>query len=701
MKNRWINILVLLLVVMIAGLFWHLFVFAKTSAATSLILNILKPLNILLFTVLFFIISRSLVKLYLGQKRKTPGFRLRTKLVLAILPLTLVPAVIIFFISTRFLDNILLSVRPAETNLAEMAMKAEALNQDHLAEVGKLYLSHAATLDDMLGNNPEGIREYLDKYQIDGLEFYEDGDLKQRLLHSDFPPAKVSRLDETASLIQLPGPRRYDDGFLVRRYDFSKDNRLLRLIYTQQTPFTERFYYIRDSHQYLQHKDRKNAKIREINYGIMLITTLAVIFGGIWTGLSFARPFISAFQALITGAHRVSAGDLSTQIELKTGDELEDVVQAFNDMTVQIKSNREAMEHHAQDLETVNAALSGQIQYSQTILQQIKAGVISTDLHGNIQTYNPAAKNILQASEAEMGQSLVDLLATPAYKPLLERWEAHQTRNFKEYFSQIEIGIPSENKQRVLAISIVPLVEHQTRFGSLLVMEDLTPLLTAQKVAAWREVAKRVAHEIKNPLTPIQLSIQRIKRKAEKGSDDLLKAIHSAHDTIMGETLLLKNLVDEFSTFAKMPTPVRKDLDLCELVTNVCESYSKIHQDRVFKREIPDHPCQFSGDVSQLRQVLNNLINNAAQATSSGDTIQINLIERTDTLRIEVADTGHGIPPEEKSKVFLPYYSKSPKGTGLGLAIVKRIVNDHDGHIRVMDAKPQGTCFQIDFPRQA
>lgn len=690
----------LMLVVMIAGLFWHLFVYAKTTAATSLILNILKPLNILLFTVLFYIISRSIIKLYLGQKRKTPGFRLRTKLVLAILPITLVPALIIFFLSTRFLDRLLVSFGP-EANITEMALNAEALNEDYLKEIGKFYAPHMEPLFQQIQNNQSQTQAYLDRYQIDGAEFYRNGRLETRVLNTQFPMDKLPRLEETAVLFQIPGPRRYDDGFLISRYDFPSDQALLRLIYIQQTPFTERFYYIRDTAQFLNHTKRKSVKVREINYGILLITTLAVIFGGIWTGLAFARPFIRAFQALITGASRVSSGDLSTQIQLKTGDEMEDVVEAFNAMTVRLKDSREQLERHTQDLESVNTALSSQIQYNQTILQQIKAGVVSTDLHGTIHTLNPAAKDMLDLKDSALGTPLERWLVDAFRQPLLDLWESHRQKNFDDRFAQVDMLDSNSKRELVLAVSIVPLMKDQKRFGSLLVMEDLTPLLAAQKVAAWREVAKRVAHEIKNPLTPIQLSIQRVRRKVQKQAPDLEKAIDSAYETIMGETHLLKNLVDEFSTFAKMPAPNKQVFDLAELTQAIYDSYATVHSNRCVELELPQGSCSFYGDPSQFRQVLGNLINNAAQATQEGDRIEVKLANQGEMLRLEVSDTGRGIPEGEKAKVFLPYYSKSPKGTGLGLAIVRRIVEDHGGEIRVRDNLPKGSCFQIDLPSGA
>ena len=697
MKNRWINLLVLLLVVMIGALFWHLFVYAKTAAATSLILNILKPLNILLFTVLFYIISRNLIKLYLGQKRKTPGFRLRTKLVLAILPLTLVPALIIFFLSTRFLDLLLLSFGP-EANIAEIANNAEALNEDYLEQVGDFFEPHADELAEAISNQDSEIQRYLDRFDIDGVEYYRNGRLEKRVLNSAFPPARLGRLESSPGIIQIPGPRRFDDGFLLVHYDFPKTEALVRMIYIEETPFTERFYYIRDTAQFLRHTQKKSVRIREINYGILLVTTLAVIFGGIWTGLTFARPFLNAFQTLISAASSVSAGDFSTQIELKTGDELEDVGEAFNAMTVQLKNNSEQLQRHARDLETVNAALSGQIQYNQTILQKIKAGIVSTDTTGVIQTVNPVAKAMLGFTPEAIHTSLEDRLENPALAPLLELWEAHIQKQFGEKFAQMEILDAVTSKHHILAVSLVPLLEEGKRFGSLLIMEDLTALLAAQKLAAWREVAKRVAHEIKNPLTPIQLSIQRIYRKSKRGAADLNDAIASAHDTIMGETHLLKNLVDEFSTFAKMPAPVKTRLDVTDLIKNVVESYAKVYSDREIQADFPAENVHLQADPSQIRQVLSNLINNAAQATQEGDAIRVRLIPQPETLVLEVSDEGTGIPDVEKAKVFLPYYSKSPKGTGLGLAIVKRIVNDHGGTIVVLDNHPKGTCFRLEFP---
>ncbi|CAM2070106.1 Histidine kinase [Sulfidibacter corallicola] len=715
MDRRWLNLLFTFLLLMIAVLFWHLFVYAKTTAAASLIINILKPLNILLFLVLFFVISRNLVKLYLGRKSRTTGFRLRTKLILSILPLTLAPGLIIFFLATRFLDDILVNL-VIDTNVGKIINNSEALSREYLAEIQKLHLKHGPKILQLHREGGErDIRTYLDDFSLQGAELYRDGSLESRVFASDFPPDLQIRAEETAGPDrffdiehidagldeneQRQEPALYRDGLLITRFRHVEGNRAVHLVYSKQTPFTARFLYIRDSYAFLRHSQKETDEVRGLNNSILLVTTMVVIFLGIWIGMAFSKNFMSAFNVLISAAEKVSSGNLDTQITLQTGDELDNVAGAFNSMTRTLKRNREELQQKTTDLEAINAELHGHIQYSQTILEKSSAGLMSTDEHGKVQTFNPAACDILDVAQLVEGTLLSEVLDDKRHRALLDRWHEHQNKAFATVTAQLEIPDRHHLKHNTVSVTIVALKNEKTRYGSLLVLEDLTQLVNAQKVAAWREVAKRIAHEIKNPLTPIQLSIQRIQRKAEQDKPDLKKAIASAYETIMSETNLLKDLVNEFSTFAKLPSPVKKDTRLEELIRSVCETYDPVYPDLNVVPDLPgDGPVEMRCDAAQIRQVLNNLIQNAAQASREPGDIRVCLRRNGRTVTLSVIDQGVGVPAHDKDKLFIPYFSKSPKGTGLGLAIVKRIVEDHDGSIRIEDNQPRGTRMIIDLP---
>lgn len=696
MKNRWLNLLFFLLIVLIVSMMWHLFVFAKTTAAASLIINILKPLNILLFVILFFVLSRNLIKLYLGRKGKVPGSRLSTRLILAILPLTLIPSLLLFILATRFVDDILFN-QVIDPNMAQIIENSDRLNGEYLEDLRRLHLGHAKALL-KLGLNQSELVGYLDRHGLQGVELFENGTHLLSAFASDFPAEATARVRETVNRADNDEPALYDDGFFILRFSFESGQRGARFVFSKKSPFTERFLFIRDSFTFLKHARKKTEKLKGLNQGILLVTTLGLIFGGVWTGLIFSRKFMHAFNVLIAGAKQVAEGNLETRIELKTGDEIEEVVGAFNSMTRTLKNNRRELEQKAGDLARVNTALSGQIQYNRTILQEINAGILSTDSEDRIQTFNPAAKRILNLTEPPGYTVLLDLLDAKRHRPLIEHWQDFKRQGSSGSFRQLDFPDADERQTLHVASAIVPLLDEDEPFGSLIVLEDLTQLFHAQKLAAWREVAKRVAHEIKNPLTPIQLSMQRIHRKARNHAPDLETAIESAVETVMSETALLKNLVDEFSTFAKLPSPLKIDTDMGELVKSVCNSYKPVFPEIEIQASLGSGHHMLLCDPSQMRQVLANLINNAVQASKKGGRVVVDVTTQQGFCRLSVADEGVGIPASQREQVFLPYYSRSPKGTGLGLAIVKRIVEDHGGTVGIAANEPRGTRFMISLP---
>lgn len=696
MKNRWINLLFALLVILIAGLSYHLFVLAQTKEAVGLIINILKPLNILLFSILLFVLSRHLLKLYLGYRQGIAGFRLQTRLILALLPLTLLPSFALFFLATNFVDEFLQTTvqNPEQTQILEVT---DDFTKQHFLDIGQLYTPHGAPLLVSMRIGDEGkTQAYLDRYGIHGVRYYKDGQLNSEIMGTLYQDMYSFSLGQRSELRSSDdGYDHYKDGTLVARYPYEIDTESIELIYVMDTGFTERYAFLRDSYVYLKYGQKKARKLLGLNRGILLVTTLFIIFGGIWVALRFAQRFLDGFKVLIGGAESISKGDLTTRVSLETGDEMEDVATAFNSMAVTLEENKDELEHRARNLGLLNARLESEIHYNQALLKQTRAGILSTDVEGKIQTYNPAFAEILGLTGVECGKDLEKFLYAPGLEPLLGAWNEYQEKG--SCSRQLEM-VDTDGNTLFFAANLVPLEVEEKRFGDLLVVEDLTELLAAQKLAAWRDVAKRVAHEIKNPLTPIQLSIQRVERKARKGAPDLVDAVFSAHETIISETTLLKNLVNEFSTFAKMPSPVRAETDVAELIRSVCNAYRPVYNDFELVEKIESGSWVLSVDSGQMRQVLGNLLNNAAQASEKGSTLTVGLQAERGNLLIFVDDEGRGIPEAERDKIFMPYYSRSPKGTGLGLAIVKRIVTDHNGEVIALGREPKGTRLAIRLP---
>lgn len=719
MNRRFILILLSLLGFLSLALYWNLFVTNQATVAARLLVNILTPLNSLLMLVLVFLLFRTFVKLYLENRGNKSGFRLRTKLVLGMLPLTLVPAAMMFLFSyplpERILENLKLD---AETS--ELYRASQVLVDGYFMDTARLLRSHGPAVAELLkrgrgqssAQRQAVLQRYVEQSGLPGLEIYREGEYQGRAVHQDWS-AQEPRIAASARYFIDPGPNpaRFEDGSALWRIPYASGEWVIHFLQPKEEAFTRSAQFVRVSGEAKNMLERKRKDVASLYQSTLLIGTFAVIFGGIWLGLTFSRTFLKAFGTLAEGAHRVERGDFDTHIALETGDELEEVVQAFNKMTQALSRNQAELRQKAADLERLNALLQSETRYSQTLLQRVSAGIASCNPDGQLRTINPAACQMLHLGREEAATENVnrplDLQLEEMGLPSLARALRQVLKDGGGGFSgQLELNTPG-GETRSLHASLVPLQEEDRvqcgpSQGALLVLEDLTPLLHAQKLAAWREVAQRIAHEIKNPLTPIQLSAQRMLRKTETGAQDLPAAVQSGAETILAETRTLKRLVDEFSTFAKMPEPERQDCDLVALVRQWVEANGEAAGASRLHLECSLASARGLYDPSQLRQVLANLINNALQASPPGSTIEIRLWPDASEnwLRLEVVDEGSGIAPEEREAIFLPYFSRSPKGMGLGLAIVKRIVEDHGGTIEAQENQPRGSRLVLRLPLQ-
>jgi two-component system nitrogen regulation sensor histidine kinase NtrY len=368
-------------------------------------------------------------------------------------------------------------------------------------------------------------------------------------------------------------------------------------------------------------------------------------------------------------------------------------------MAAELASSRRRLERAAVDLERKNREVDGRRRYIETIVERVATGVVSIDPSGRIGTVNPAAMRLLEVDATVAGHAAVDVFRRPDLAPinaLLDQAARARTDAFAQ-----EIAIVREGRERHVAAAVTRLTgasgEHE---GSVLVLDDVTPLIRAQKVAAWREVARRLAHEIKNPLTPIQLSAERMRRKLATLDSPHSDLVQECTTTIIGEVESLKSLVDEFSQFARMPAPRAVPADLHQLLDDALALYNGLFTEVTFERRFATGLPQVRVDPEQMRRVVINLVDNALEAMDRRGTIAIETSHdpANSLARVTVADDGPGIPPEERDKLFLPYYSTKGRGSGLGLAIVRRIVAEHGGSIELTENVPRGTRFTIELP---
>jgi two-component system nitrogen regulation sensor histidine kinase NtrY len=430
-----------------------------------------------------------------------------------------------------------------------------------------------------------------------------------------------------------------------------------------------------------------------------LMLTLMILIGSTWMGLYLAKRITRPIQLLATAAKEIGAGHLDHRVVPETQDEFGSLIDAFNSMAGELAASRRRLERSSVELERKHVEVEGRKRYVETILDRIATGVVSVDALGRIRTANSAAVRLLVIDASVAGLPAGEAFGGSELKPLADVID--EALRSRDDIHPRDVTLTRAGRELHLAIMATPLRrEDGGSDGVVLVFDDLTPLIRTQKVAAWREVARRLAHEIKNPLTPIQLSAERMRRHLSGAPEPTRALVEECTSTIVEEVESLKALVDEFSQFARMPAPRTVSTDLHELLTDVLGLYQGIFPDVEIRRRFAASLPKVSIDPEQIRRVLINLIDNAIEAMEQRGTIEIETQHDppNNLVRIIVADDGPGIPASERDKLFLPYYSTKRRGSGLGLAIVRRIVAEHGGSIDLTDNTPRGTRFAVELP---
>jgi two-component system nitrogen regulation sensor histidine kinase NtrY len=430
---------------------------------------------------------------------------------------------------------------------------------------------------------------------------------------------------------------------------------------------------------------------------LFLMVTMVILLASSWTGLYLARRVTLPIQALAEGTRRISGGDLSHRVDVEADDELGVLVDSFNRMTQELASSKALLERSNQELTTSNERLAAERALIAAVLQNVAAGVVSIDPEGRIFTCNGAALDMLRQREEDVVGRHFEEAWTDPDRARLAAAVRELARTGGQGGREVHLTVGGEWKTFDLKGTALRDAEGKIQ-GGVLVIEDLTELIKAQQLAAWNEAARRIAHEIRNPLTPIRLSAERLLRKARQGDTGLVKAIEEAEEIIVREVVTLQGMVDEFSRYARMPRPRPAPVDLPKLVGETVHLYRDLKPGVAVEGEVDPGLTAVWIDGEQIKRALINLLDNAVEATEAPGWVLVGAHPVDGHLEIQVADTGRGIPPESKEKLFLPYFSTKGRGTGLGLSIVHRIVTDHQGEIRVEDNAPQGTVFTVELP---
>jgi len=685
--------------------------FSPTSF-TNILLTSLQIIVFLMFLILLFVLGRNLVKLYLERKRKVLGAHFKTKLLLFFIALSLIPTLLLFLFASDLISrNIETWFRtPIDKILEDTKSLADGF-YDNGEEITLHYarqLSQAIQEQGLIELNRrlplmEFIQEKLTEYKLDEIGIFIDEEELFTFLNPDLPfhyyqdvkPNIVKRayLGEIFSSIDPMG-----NGQMIRRgVSFTSPSAGNVLIIAGKflpQNFAQKINNISAYVQrYRQLRIQKNP-VKAFYFITLIFITLLIIFAASWIGFHLAKSITVPIEKLAQATKEVSRGNLDVHVEDPASDELGILIDSFNQMIFDLRESQ-------QNIALKTSELESRKQYIETILNNITTGVITLDAQGTITTINPSARTMLGLQEADLvGKNYQEVLEAEKYGDIVENIKRGLQKKFK--VSDKEINLQIDHLNVTLALTLSPLRQANDTFkGLIVVLDNLTQLIKAQRIAAWKEIAQRVAHEIKNPLTPIQLSAQRIIKSLRDKKSNSRVIIEEGANTIVQEARTIKSLVDEFSNFARMPSIRLRSTDIHKIIDQTISLFSGIFSDIEFETAYStDVPSPLLLDPEQMRRVFINLIDNAIDAMNKKGKIRISTVfdKIQQKVTIEIADFGPGIPEGEKDKLFHPHYSTKKKGTGLGLAIVNQVINEHNGSIQVEENKPHGAKFILQIP---
>jgi two-component system nitrogen regulation sensor histidine kinase NtrY len=722
---------IVILLVVLGGIVWLADRTATLSPdfLTEVVLIALSATNITMLAALVFVLVRNVVKSLMEGRRGLPFGRFRAKLVLALLSMTVIPAVLVLIVGSRV---VLTAVdRWFNAPMEEILSGANSIAADYYQERERLVADQASRLARSLSRvdlgvpdvavvqgvvTPEVAGQRIGMVQVyravrapnQPLTVVSVVDVASPSMPQDWARGSADRLaaraatgNETLPSIQEPmaaGGVLMHVASVVRNGAGQITGAVVASDYLSGEMGERARRMSKAYEDYTQLRVLKQP-LAGVYISFFVMVTLLILVGSTWMGLYLAKRITRPVQMLSEAAREIGAGHYDHRIEHEGSDEFGSMVEAFNAMAAEVSQSRKRLERAGSDLERKHEEGEGRRRYIEAILERIATGVVSIDRAGRIGTINPSALRLLELTDDVIGHAAVDVFARADLAPVNDVLD-QAARAKMDSFAQ-EVALVRDGRERHVVAAATRIAGTDGGFdGTVLVVDDVTPLIRAQKVAAWREVARRLAHEIKNPLTPIQLSAERLKRKLSDIAPPLQDLVQECTSTIIGEVESLKGLVDEFSQFARMPAPRAVPTELHAFLNDTLALYDGLFGAVEFQRHYDSEVSQVRLDPEQMKRVMINLIDNAIEAMGRQGTIVVESArDRQNSLvRIVVSDTGPGIPAAERDKLFLPYYSTKGRGSGLGLAIVRRIVAEHGGSIDVTDNMPTGTRFIIELP---
>ena len=712
----------------------------NTPISNNILVAISLNFGLILVLVLLLLVARNIIKLYFERRGGIAGSRFQARLVIAFLSLTLIPSILVFTVASELLSDTIDKWinSPIEQTLHESVAVAEALYKNS----EKQTMSYAAYVAGLIHRgkllNPDA-REVL-KREIQKKTFEYDVDVIQ-VYNSDFEIIEEARKDNAFFVnfdlrTELNMLAKVAMGEAVSSIeDVREENHVVSMvpilirpkgkashvlgvvvvIKTVSKRLLEKVQGILEAFQDYKQLRIKKEMIKD-SYQLTLATVaLVLVFSSIWFGFYIAKGITVPLKLLAEATEAVAKGNLDIQIDLPNkGDEAAQLVGAFNKMTLDLKNSKEQVERINVELSESNTELYHWGQYIEAILENVGGGIFSLDKLGVVTTINESAAHMFGIEQDKSrGQNFNTMLEPKYLSPVRNVVREMSEQGEKTIVREINLLI--DNKKRILKAGGSVMTDHLGQYvGMVFVFDDITDLIGAQRTIAWREMARAIAHEIKNPLTPIQLNTQRLRRKYEQNAADFPKALDDATNIIIQEVEQLKALVDKFRQFSESPESYSGPLDpgesitlglrpeptmLHDIIFEVVKLYQNTRQNLLIETELDSAIQLVTIDAEQFRRALINLVENAMDSIGEGGLIIIRTIydSARDKVVIEVIDNGHGVSEKDKEKIFQSYFSTKAQGTGLGLAIASQVVVDHGGTIKVSDNKPTGAVFTIEL----
>jgi two-component system nitrogen regulation sensor histidine kinase NtrY len=676
----------------------------------------LSALIFLLFVALTFVLFRNLLKLFAERRLGVLGSKFRTRMVAGALLLSFVPVMVMYWFAyglmNRSIDKWFST--PVEEVRADTHAMASLL-ADYAAQNARAEASAiAASADAQRGFSGRGFSPVVAEFQNHEITLQggfavaiQDGNAEASFNAPAPWPLLKSKLPLEDAAAGRPAQFTWDQTeYTLGSARIGSDGVILVAIPLPKT-FSQTVRQVESSQQRYFELAHERRLVRRTYMGLLLLLTMMVLFVSTWLALFLSKLVTRPLAALAEATQEISNGRLDYRIDVNAADEIGDLVRSFNHMAEELETSRRQIETSSRDASAASAELDQRRRQMETILESIPTGVMSLDASRCVTHANPALLRMFHPegyAEGEhmlRGARLADVFAAE----ILQDLEPLLRRADRMGMTTSQMEMPLARTSLNVAVTVATLRHQNEGSGYVIVFEDLSDLLKAQKQAAWREVARRVAHEIKNPLTPIALSAERIQRHLERAATPdkaSLEIVRDCAETIAGAVETVRRLVDEFSTLARFPASNPQPADINSVIESALSMFNgRLDGIGIRKSLAPDLP-RVMADAEAMKRAVANLVDNAAEAMQDSFVKEIeistSLVVSRDAVEIAIADSGHGVTSELKERLFLPYFSTRKRGTGLGLAIVSRVIDEHHGSIRVEENRPAGTRFIVELP---